>query len=178
MSINCLFKGKNNLTNHNTHLLISILLHIFLLFSFLSLLFWLVIRQISSKAINGELNREIDKNLKINLDIPDKISNYLKTIFSQTSPRVKENNRWLFIYNIVVILFLFITLILTIFIISYSCGSCLLLGEIIMENIFVLIIVGAIEYVFFMYIASKYVPVLPSYLPTILIELLQKKFKS
>jgi len=174
--IKCTYSG------HNTHLLISITLHIFLLFTFLSIFFWLVIRKVETTSINNELNTAIDSNIK-NLNIkkriiPDNVFNYLNKVFSQESPEVKKNNYWVFFYNISIIIFLLLTLILVIIVLKLSCGHCLSIWEIISENVFILLLVGAIEYMFFTYIASKYVPVLPSYLPTILVNDLKEKLKS
>ena len=47
------------------------------------------------------------------------------------------------------------------------CGRSINWLEVISENIIILLLVGGIEYYFFMNIASKYVPVMPSYLPNV-----------
>ena len=45
--------------------------------------------------------------------------------------------------------------------------------ELISENIFILLLIGGIEYYFFINVASKYVPVLPSFLPNVVQKSIQ-----
>jgi hypothetical protein len=167
------------MNSHYTNLFFSIILHVFLLFSFLSLFFWIVISKTESKSLYSELNSNIDKSLKnINIDkftegtsihnfINDNkgsIKDYFDGYFSKENMTYERNNNQLLITNIIIVSLIFITLVATIWVRYLICGKTINFLEIIGENILILVFVGAIEYYFFKQVASKFVPVEPSYL--------------
>ena len=156
---------------HYINLFFSVYLHVFLLFCFLSIFFWLVISKTEVNSINKELVNGINNNLK-NINISDKIfkdstAKYLQKFYEGENSTVKRNNKQLFIFNIVIIILLLIGFISGIFVRYMFCGKTINWKEVILENLIVLIVVGTIEYYFFMNIASKYIPVMPSYLPDV-----------
>jgi len=171
---------------HYTNLFFSVFLHVLLLFIFLTIFFWSVIKNAESKSLYNEIDKSIDSGLKcvtINEFFPkdegDAIESYIEDnergvkdyfdgYFSKEDSTYKRNNSQLLQFNIVIIVLLFLGLVATIFVRYLICGKTLNIGEIIGENILILIFVGAIEYYFFMNIASKYVPVKPSYMPSVI----------
>ena len=164
--------------NYYINLFYSIYLHIFLLFVFLTIFFWLVISKSEKKSINNEITDGITSGLK-DVHISDQIltnnvKEYLKAYYSGQDKTVERNNNNLVIFNIAFICILFIGFLLSLFVRYKLCGKNISLFEVIGENILILILVGAVEYYFFMNIASKYVPIKPSYLPNIV----AKKIKS
>ena len=164
--------------NYYINLFYSIYLHIFLLFVFLTIFFWLVISKSEKKYINNEITDGITSGLK-DVHISDQIltnnvKEYLKAYYSGQDKTVERNNNNLVIFNIAFICILFIGFLLSLFVRYKLCGKNISLFEVIGENILILILVGAVEYYFFMNIASKYVPIKPSYLPNIV----AKKIKS
>lgn len=156
---------------HYINLFFSVYLHIFLLFCFLTVFFWFVISKTEASTINKEIVGGITSNLK-NIHISDNIftdeaENYLKKYYEGENSAVKRNNKQLFTFNIAFIILLLIGFLSGIFVRYMFCGKSINWLEVIGENLLILILVGAIEYFFFMNIASKYVPVMPSYLPNV-----------
>lgn len=170
---------------HYTNLFFSVFLHVLLLFIFLTIFFWSVIKNTESHSLYSEIDNSINSGLKcvnINEFFPKtesekiesfiennekEVKNYFDGYFSKEDSTYKRNNSQLLQFNIVIIVLLFFGLLATIFVRYLICGKTLNLGEIIGENILILIFVGAIEYYFFMNVASKYVPVKPSYMPSV-----------
>ena len=138
----------------------------FLLFCFLTIFFWMVISKTESKSINKEIVEGVSDGLK-NIRISDNLfnkdeQNYLITYYEGQNSTVLRNNKHLLQFNISFIVILFIGFIGCIFVRYILCGKTINWFEVITENIIILILVGGIEYYFFMNIASKYVPVMPS----------------
>jgi hypothetical protein len=162
---------------HYTNLFFGVILHVLLLFIFLTIFFWTVIRQAESKSLYSELDGNIKTALKdVNLvsyleqnvgmssaEITQ-IKNYYDGYFSFKDQTFENNNSQLLLFNIVIIVLIAFSLFASIFVRYLICGKSINLVEIISENLLILILVGAIEYFFFMQIASKFVPVKPSYL--------------
>lgn len=153
------------------NLFFSVYLHIFLLFCFLTVFFWVVISKTEAQTINKEIVSGVNKNLQ-NVHISNQIftesaANYVQKYYEGENSVVKRNNNELFTFNIAFIVLLLIGFLTGIFVRYAFCGKGINWTEVILENLIVLILVGGIEYYFFMNIASKYVPVLPSYLPNV-----------
>lgn len=162
-----------------SHIFFSIVLHIFLLFSFLSIFFWTIISDLETKTLYNEIFNGLDNILK-DVNIPkdlftDDVYNYLKARFSGQDITLTKNNDLLFKFNITIIVLLFVIVLVTYFVKYFICGQSMEIGTIIIENVIVLIFVGLIEYYFFTDFASKYVPIKPSYLPTLLKDELKKQ---
>lgn len=183
------------MSEHYTNLFFSALLHSILLFILLSGLFWLVISKIESHALYTEINHGIDESLKcittdklisesfdnnstieneaniINGIIKDNINN-LKDLsdkyYSGEDYTFKHNNSQLIKFNIIIIILLIFVFIIAVFVRYMTCNQTLNFKEIIGENMLILLFVGGIEYYFFMNIARKFVPVKPSYMPSII----------
>ena len=153
------------------NLFFSVYLHIFLLFCFLTVFFWVVISKTEAQTINKEIVSGINKNLQnvhiSNQIFKDSAANYLQKFYEGENSVVIRNNKELFTFNIAFIILLLIGFLTGIFVRYVFCGKGINWTEVILENLLVLILVGGIEYYFFMNIASKYVPVLPSYLPNV-----------
>lgn len=159
------------------NLFYSIYLHLFLLFVFLSIFFWIIISKTESRVINKEMSEGVKNGLR-NVKIPEKYmsqqtGNYLIGLFKGKDKTVIRNNDQLFKMNLIIIGVLLIGLIASIFVRYKFCGMLFDVGEVIGENIIILMLVGAIEYYFFTRVASKYVPVPPSYLPLAIKEEIQ-----
>lgn len=156
---------------HYINLFYSVYLHIFLLFCFLTLFFWLVISKMESDTINKEIVSGVKSGLKdIHISqniLTDDVKNYFENFYGGIDHTVERNNSQLLQFNISFIILLLIGFLCCIFVRYKFCGRGFNVMEVLGENILILILVGGIEYYFFMTIASKYVPVMPSYLPTV-----------
>ena len=162
----------------NLELIINILLHVFILFCILSLIYWLIISKLEKKSINDEINNNINNyfnNLKSNLTIEEKndastflnnnnkLLNILNNMYSKEDLLNENNNNWLketdFLYAFI-IFFVMITILITI---KYVCNiNNFPIFGIIKENIVLFIGIGIIEVLFFINIGSKYIPSKPS----------------
>lgn len=149
----------------------SVYLHIFLLFCFLTIFFWTVISKTEAKTLNKEIVSGVTdglKNVRISNQIfTDNGVKYLEKYYEGQDSTVARNNRNLLQFNIAFIVMLLIGFFACIFVRYIFCGRSINWLEVIGENIIILLLVGGIEYYFFMNIASKYVPVMPSYLPNV-----------
>ena len=159
----------------------SVYLHLFLLFVFLSIFFWVVISKTESKAINNEITKSIKAGLK-NFKLPHNYvtetnGNYLLGLYKEKDNTVERNNNQLLEMNISIVILILVSLLATVFIVYMSCGKLFDVFGVLSENVLILILVGAIEYYFFTNIASKYVPVKPSYLPQVVKEKLSSMAK-
>lgn len=149
----------------------SVYLHVFLLFCFLTIFFWTVISKTEAKTLNKEIVSGVTKGLK-NVRISNQIftpgaQKYLDRYYEGQDSTVARNNKNLLQFNIAFIVMLLIGFFACIFVRYIFCGRSINWLEVIGENIIILLLVGGIEYYFFMNIASKYVPVMPSYLPNV-----------
>lgn len=156
---------------HYTNLFYSVYLHVFLLFCFLTILFWVVISKTEGDSINNEIINGIKGNLKDIKISTDLLSNdsieYLKKYYEGEDSTVDRNNKQLLMFNIAFIVLLLVGFLGGVFVRYKLCGKSINWTEVLLENAIILIIVGMIEYYFFMNIASKYVPVKPSYMPSV-----------
>jgi hypothetical protein len=165
-----------------TTLIFSLLFHALFLFVALSVLYLFVILPIERNAFNNEIKENINK-----FDIQTKIKNRLNeldpnsrnlaiTAIQTAQPLLKRyedfyntpelstqiTNKYL-VYLIIAIIIIFIlSILLPYLFLRFSCNYTLPIGEIIMENILLFILVGSFEIGFFWYIARKYIPVQPS----------------
>jgi hypothetical protein len=157
--------------DHYINFFYSVYLHIFLLFCFLTIFFWTVISKTEAKSLNREITNGIDQGLK-NVHISDELfdkseQEYMRQYYKGKDSTVTRNNTHLLQFNIAFIVMLLIGFLASIFVRYILCGKSINWFEVIGENIIILLLVGGIEYYFFMNIASKYVPVMPSYLPNV-----------
>ena len=150
----------------NSQLSLNILFHVTFLFIILSILFTQFINNIASEHINNEIKNYIDgnnlfKNTKFNLK--KYISyNYYKNKFSKEDFTKKYINKQIYFY--IFIFNIFLIIILCLFIGYLLITKSIEIDEIkilVLENILTFILVGIFEYLFFMNIALKYIPIQP-----------------
>ena len=158
----------------NINIIINVLFHMAILFTFLSILFWVYIRKVETdevtsklKDVTGDATQEILDRLP---DIPgvnwkkiidwsnSQISNASSTSKS-TAETNKEVERNLFIINGV----LWGAAILSVIIVK-SLKLYIPLKWIIGQNAFIFIFIGALEFMFFTKVVSKYIPITPDQL--------------
>lgn len=150
----------------NNELIISILVHVLILFTFLSLFFFFFVSKIEERTFQNEMGDMIDDNMKkiLTPDIKNYLSQYtpvlqkVQSLYSEPDRYVQENNRWIKISAIFVVVFL-LSIITTILI--FQC-SHISMGGIISENIVTFLCIGIVEYWFFTNIAIKWIPTSPS----------------
>jgi len=151
------------------NLFFSVYLYIFLIFIFITIFFWTVIRNTETNHFHTELEKGIKEGLKsvrISKDVfKDSQVDYLKSYFSGKDSKREMANNNLLTMNIVIIVLIGIGLFSSYFVRYFFCKENIDWKHIIIENIIVLVVVAAVQYFFFTNIASQYVQVMPSYLP-------------
>jgi len=149
-----------------SNLLISVTLHVFLLFVFLSILFWVIIAPTETNSFTRELDQSINE-IDYQEAVPKEVKDYLLAVYDTKDITQKRNNSMLFLMNITIIALLFLVLASQVIFHSLRGGNIDYV-EILLENIIILIFVGIIEFLFFRNIASHYIPVKPSYMTDVI----------
>ncbi len=166
---------------------INIIIHMLILFAFLTVLYFFLIAPLEKKSFNDEISAQVKDNItkqlkqmKENIDpeISDEINNIVNyksdsgvyaideliEYYSFESPDIKEHNNWITSIAISVIFILTLGLIIYLNTLSNTCNKQTGIISIVKENIITFIFIGLAEYLFFTEIAFKYVPAPPSVL--------------
>ncbi len=184
----------------NTDLLVvDIFVHVIILLGILLSFFVLVISKLETKELTGQITNQIDTNLPnlyndINKSTPnDAFKTLVKSLnqggeksvlsimdryYDKPDATTESENSIPIIGALIVLLSLTGGLIAIWAVLKYSCNKCIPLGGIIFENIVLFGCIGIIEILFFKFIASKYVPTLPSYFVNETLESMKRKFTS
>lgn len=171
---------------------INIGLHVLILFTFLTVFFFLIISKKEKKSIDGSFGNIINKKVDSLLNNIDKWDNKIKDFtidWSQVNkvagnitknsqgedPKITENNKKLrYIAGGMVgtlILLLILMYLYYVFVKKYKIS----LGHILVENIVIFAFIGAIEYTFFINIAAKYIPESPDYISTSILDRIKER---
>jgi len=162
--------SKNNckiLTNYED-IAIHTIFHVLILIIVLTAFFFIIVDSLEKKALSNQVINGINngiKNIKIdkNKNVYDKLLK-LELLYKGPNAVNTAYNNMLFIVcisTIVSIFMVFVTLIITL---KISSGKCVNVFDIIIENMLLFICIGIVEYLFFIRIGVKYVPVKPSYM--------------
>ena len=167
------------LSEHSINMSVDIALHVFILFTFLSIFFFAYISKLEKQNINDTtnsvINEQTDKFLneldnwdkKINIGINwknvDKLAIDMQNENNKNVTYIEDNNKNLLKTSIIIIVVIFILLIASIIFIKYYTKYDLKLKHIIITNIIIFSITGFIEYLFFTLVATKYTPFTPDF---------------
>ena len=158
---------------------ISLILHIAILFTLLGLIFlfyisnsirhafMVQIRNITDDAFNTFVSSLNDKEVAIFNNYLYKNKDYLdkmRDFYNNPAPETKINNEWLTKMIIITICFLILITLIVVAILKFKCGYDIHLVRIIIINVMIFIFVGAIELLFFNNIITKYIPIKPSFI--------------
>jgi len=168
--------------------IINCILHIVILFTILGTFFIYYISHVEERAFQKEINNLVDNELKPSLDqlSPDNKLRLqqilqqlpLKTLelpYQKSSKYVQINNEWLRSRIWLVVGFGFTILGALLLMYYIRCRGKLDFVGVLVENIIIFIIVGAIEITFFLNIATKYVPVQPSLMTNVFVSHVKDK---
>ena len=170
-------------SQNNTSLLINILIHIFILFIFLSVFFFYYISKKEEESLSTQVDfickkipdilktlDERDKNKVIKWKtIKYKAEQELKYDDLDLDEYIKYNNNNLKYISISISISILILIIL-IYVYSNILGHNINISYIITENIVIFLFIGIIEFLFFKNVASKYIPIFPVDVSTTLLE--------
>lgn len=171
----------------------NIMIHMCILLIILTLIFWLVIKNVEENSINEEVTKNIrnvfskireDMTHEKRIEASNIIKNSKKELevlnrFYSEPYEVKEvNNNWLFQNNILYIAILVVAitvLILTIKFYSKS-GKNFNMFATVRENLVLFSLIGAIEIWFFYEIGMKFIPTKPSLVISSTVSALKDNF--
>jgi uncharacterized membrane protein YqhA len=166
---------------------INVVVHVLILFTFLTMFFVFFVSKLTKEMFEkeishligdnvGDLVDKLDEETKQNLKLFTKVIPLDKLVkkFEEPSEYVLEHNRWVNLSAIAIAIVGVVVLGLVLYILYNTCGQCVPLRHILMENAIVFACVGVVEYLFFTRIALKFVPAPPSLLVSSLIN----KFKN
>lgn len=168
-----------------THFSMNVILHVIILFTFLSAFFFLFVSNIEKSTFENEIGNLIEDNMKNLIDTKPEIKQYLAEIKPYLLPITKlydhpdrytlERNiliKFSSIFVVIMLVGIFITILATV---KFACGKNISSTDLVIENIIIFIFVGIIEYMFFTRIAIKYVPATPSLLVDTIINTLKNR---
>ena len=164
--------------------ILDLYIHVMILVVVLSIAFWVLIAPTEKKSFTREITKQVDSSVK---DILHKNPDIIKTIkpdvnvletmskyYSRPDSTTEDYNRWLKRLNIIIIVVLIVNFFILWLLLRFSCGRCVPVGKIFTENIFLFICIGIVEIIFFLKVASKFVPVTPSFMVNTFIDGLKK----
>jgi hypothetical protein len=171
--------------------ILNILFHVLILFTFLTIFFFTYIstteKNATQDAINNIINNQsksilseidnLDKKIggKIDWDKFKEISENIvnsNTDYDKTTDgeSIKDNNNNVFWTSIYIIIALVVIIVAYIIWNLYYKHEKLKIGEILKDNFIIFMFVGTIEFLFFVYIVSKYIPTTPDIIGITAIE--------
>jgi len=152
---------------------VNIVMHMLILFTFLSAFYLFYITTVSTEAIEGEIGEGIDKGVDALVQgnestIQPLLSNVpldtLETLYQGQEKGVEINNQWFTKMVVMVNIGLWVMFVVVITMMMKKYDEKIDMVHIISLNAVTFAFVGIVEFVFFKYIASKYAPVKPSFL--------------
>jgi hypothetical protein len=179
--------------------ILNILFHVLILFTFLTIFFFTYISSTEKSATDSAINDMINSQGKtilaeldgidvkigkqINWDTMEKIAQ--DEVNSTTNYDITEdgvlivdNNNKLFWISIFIIIGIVVAIICYSLWLKYYVKEDLHIGELLGENLIIFSIVGTIEFLFFVFIVSKYVPTTPDIIGITAIEKIKENIKN
>lgn len=145
----------------------NVLFHIFMLTLVLTLMFFAVISNTTKNAfereINGAITDAISQLPAFSGVTPTTVQNMID-YFNTPDRTNEERNNALLNYCIIILIALLLINITAWVLIRYSASKRIKVRKVVLENIFLFLSVGVIEFIFFINIATKFIPVKPSFI--------------
>lgn len=173
--------------NETINFTINIGIHVFILFCFLSSFFMIYVSHLSQHAFEHEIDDLIEKGMnkgiaKLPQENKEKLKVFLQgvpldrliKVYSKPSKVVEVNNSWLFMFIVFINLSLLALVTASTSILYASCNQCVPVKDILIENGVIFALIGFVEFMFFKFVAVKYIPVKPSTMITSSLESLKK----
>ena len=163
---------------------LNILIHVVILFTFLSALFFVYISRVESEAFKSELGDIVEKSVSNILEKQPEIANYTEMIspqlttfanlYAKPARYVIEHNTVVKFSAVFTILLLLAVILSILLVVKLECGENIGLKDILVENIIIFTLVGFVEYLFFTRVAIKYIPTPPSLLTNTIFDSIKK----
>lgn len=128
------------------------------------------------EKILNNMSKEDKEKLKsgLNSDEFKSLLDRLKKSYEQPNKNIEIYNNGITNINITIIIGLIFILITIWITLKISCNKCVRLRSLILQNILLFSMVGIMEYLFFVNIAMKFIPVKPSYMKTVISDKLKE----
>ena len=157
-------KSPSDLTN-----LVDALLHAFILGLILAIFSFFFASKIASDAFKEEIKNAINRNVAPIIGRIPAFRNNVRRSDLETAKKLYENendttviqNSWVKKYTYTVLFLVLLTILLLAYILSRFCEK-VPLKKILIENIVLFAIVGTVEVLFFLKVATNYIPIKPS----------------
>jgi hypothetical protein len=150
---------------NNKNYIFSISIKVLYLFLFLSCFFYIIVQKQVTDHLSDNLSDILYENYKKNQIEKDQYNLLLSYYNSSPNDKLEHEdktiryNNLLYILNICFIIFFLIIPMVIYYVSKFIFNKDIPIGQILIFNIILYILVGIIEYTFFTQIASKYVPV-------------------
>lgn len=149
--------------------------HIFTLCLILGLFFFFVVAKLERENLQNEMENGIKKGLDSVTSYPNDpaLASQLETLsklYDKDNEADKVYNQGLIYQCILILVLLAFGLISVYLTMRWSAHKCPNLGKIVLQNLLLFGAIGVIEFLFFQHIASKFVPVNPSYMAEVITE--------
>jgi hypothetical protein len=154
---------------------VNVSVHVLILFTFLSVFFFMYISKVAGDAFKSEIDEIIESNLIDTLRKNDQSGQMKQTLlnnsaslkiledmYNQPSPLVEEHNYFMKVVTYGTIIAMVLMTSVVIAVQYFSCGTCIPITGIILENAIIFGFIGVVEYMFFKNVASQFVPAPPS----------------
>ena len=147
--------------------------HIFTLSLILGLFFFFVVAKLERENLQNEMEDGIKKGLDSITDYPTNttLSDDLTTmtkLYEKENEADKTYNQGLIYQCLTILVLLLFGLVCVFLTMKWSAHKCPNLGRIVLQNLLLFGAIGVIEFLFFQHIASKFVPVMPSYMAEVI----------
>jgi hypothetical protein len=172
----------------NSSVYVDLVLHILILFTFLTVFFFVKVSKMTETTLNNELASLVDENMKETLDnLSEEQKEVLKSAIKPLNLQslmnyyknpdlvMKVNNNWCLATSVIIIIGIFLLFLSSFVILRYVSGKDINILHLIGENVVVFTLIGVVEMLFFYNIGVKYIPVLPSKNIITVIETLKEK---
>lgn len=189
------FLAKNNVVveaPHGAVFALNIILHVFVLFLALTLLYIFVISPLESKTLQNEVDEKLVEALQTTVQstspkqqksvgeamyVAMPVLNRLAETYSQPDTQRQQHNKDVFVRAGLIALFLGILFAIVICILA-SCKVKLKshVLHVLLENLVIFAIIGVVEFMFFQFVAKKFVPTMPSQLGSNALKAAQQAF--
>lgn len=153
---------------------VDVLIHVLILFTFLTIFFFSYVSKlerqnlshVTASAVQGSTKKVLnllDKNAKVpvNWSKLDSASKNLVASSATEDPEIERNNREVLRNSVVAICCVFLVITTLILIGKFVFHLDMDLKHILVTNVVVFAFTGVLEFLFFQFVASKYVPVTP-----------------
>lgn len=178
------------ITQTDANYSLNIGLHVLILFTFLTIFFFAYASKLAKKSVQdafGDIIDEqvskilinidkLDKKLKpdsypnIKWEEVDKLAKKIEANAQGELPEIGKNNEKLKWIGLAIIVSLLVLLTSMYMYFKYVKGYDVHLGRIFAENFVIFVFIGLIEYLFFVHIAAKFIPVTPDFIATAILE--------